>query len=103
MTHPDEMNDYLRPGTAAGAAATAPEPTSLRLVIEVTAGVLPGVPDLHHSRAYNMSTDEWEKAQEAGLEGSALAELNGQAAGYAALLQLQPDRLNWVRTEWVWL
>lgn len=78
-------------------------PLSLRLMIEVTAGVLPGTPDPAHSRGYNITSDEWEKAEEAGLTGPLLAELNGQAQGYAALLMLQPDALNWVRTEWVWL
>ncbi len=78
-------------------------PQTLRLSIEVTAGVIPGRPDLGHSRAYNMTTDEWEKAEEAGLSAEFLAELNGQAQGYAALLMLQPDRVNWVRTEWIWL
>jgi hypothetical protein len=85
-------------GGRAGRAMTA-----LKLTIQVTAGVLPGHPDPSYSRAYNMSTDEWEEAQEANLTGERLAELNGQAAGYALLLQLQPDRVNWVRTEWVWL
>lgn len=84
-------------------AATPRQPLTLKLMIEVTAGVLPGTPDPAHTRHYNMSSDEWEKAEEAGLTGPALAELNGQAAGYAALLQLQPDMFNWVRTEWVWL
>jgi hypothetical protein len=40
---------------------------------------------------------------EPGKQSEALATINGQAAGYAGLLMLQPDRFNWVRTDWLWL
>lgn len=32
-----------------------------------------------------------------------MADYNGRALGYAGLLMLQPNRVNWVRTEWIYL
>lgn len=74
---------------------------SARVIIEVLAGVIPGTPEPEFTRRFTMSSEEWQKAGDKQAEK--LAELNGRAAGYAALLQLQPDRLNWVRTEWLWM
>lgn len=75
---------------------------SAKLIIEVTAGLIPGKdPDPEFTRRYALTSSEWEAAAE--NTGPMLAELNGRAAGYALLLQLQPDRLNWVRTDWIWL
>jgi hypothetical protein len=38
-----------------------------------------------------------------GKMGDVLAQFAGKAQGYAMLLMLQPDTVNWVRTEWIWL
>lgn len=73
---------------------------SVRVIIEVAAGVVPGQPEPEFTRKFMMTAREWEQAGARQVEQ--LAQLNGQAAGYAALLQLQPDRVNWVRTEWIW-
>jgi len=76
---------------------------SARVVIEVVAGVLPGTPMPEHTRKWAITSAEWHAAGENGTQGQLLAERNGQAQGYAALLMLQPDALNWVRTDWIWL
>jgi hypothetical protein len=73
---------------------------SARVVVEVMAGVIPGQPEPEYTRRWTLSTDEWEAA--GTNQSAALAELNGRAVGYASLLMLQPDRLNWVRTDWLW-
>lgn len=76
---------------------------SVRLVLEVQAGVVPGHPEPEHTRQYVLTSRQWENAVQDGTTGPVLAELTGRAQGYALLLTLQPDRFNWVRTEWVWL
>lgn len=73
---------------------------SARVIIEVNAGVLPEKPEPEYTRRWAMTGREWQEAED---QGAALAVLNGQAQGYAALLMLQPDRLNWVRTDWIWV
>jgi hypothetical protein len=71
-----------------------------KFVVEVTAGIIPGRVDDAHTRRYVITGEEWADCPEpAGL----LAELNGKAQGYAGLLMLQPDYLNWVRVDWVLL
>lgn len=76
---------------------------SARVIVEVQAGLIPGQPDPEHTKRWALSSDQWQAVVDGGTEGPALAELNGRAQGYAALLMLQPDRLNWVRTDWIWL
>lgn len=73
---------------------------STKVIVEVMAGVIPGQPEEEHTRRWALSSDEWEAAGDKASEK--LAVLNGQAIGYAALLMLQPDRFNWVRTDWLW-
>ena len=77
---------------------------SARVVVEVVAGLIPGNdPDAEFTRRWVLTSQQWQAAEDAGKQGEALAELNGRAQGYAAMLMLQPDRLNWVRTDWIWL
>lgn len=71
-----------------------------RVAVEVLAGVVPTKPMPEHTRIYTISSDEWAEAGE--KQGELLAELNGKAQGYAGLLMLQPDHLNWVQTTWLW-
>lgn len=74
---------------------------SARVIIEVMAGIIPGTPMPEHTRRFVITSDEWHAD---GVNQSALlAERNGQAMGYAQLLMLQPEALNWVKTEWIWL
>jgi hypothetical protein len=72
-----------------------------RVAITVTAGVLPGISEDEFTRSWYISSDEWDAAADRASE--LLAERNGQAQGYAALLMLRPDRVNWVNVEWLWM
>jgi hypothetical protein len=72
-----------------------------RVIIEVVAGVLPEHPEPEYTKRWGITSDEWEAAGPNAPD--LLAERNGQAQGYAALLMLQPDRFNWVRVDWLWL
>jgi len=74
---------------------------STRVVIEVVAGVIPEQPEDELTRRYSITSEEWDA--EGANQSQLLAEVNGKAAGYAGLLMLQPDRVNWVRTDWLWL
>jgi hypothetical protein len=75
---------------------------SARVVVEVVAGLLPGRdPEAEFTRQYAITSAEWNA--EGADQSRLLAEVNGRAQGYAMLLMLQPDRLNWVRTDWFWL
>lgn len=78
-----------------------PEVERARVIVEVVAGLLPGKdPDPGYTRRYAITSAEW---QESSRQADLLAEVNGKALGYAGLLMLQPDRLNWVRVDWIWL
>lgn len=74
---------------------------SARVMIEVVAGVIPETPENEYTRRWAITSKEWEDAAENASE--LLAKRNGEAQGYAALLMLQPDRLNWVRVDWIWV
>lgn len=74
-----------------------------RLVLEVTAGLIPGKPEPELTRQYALTSSQWAQAGKDNIELPVLAEINGKAQGYAAALMLQPDRYNWVRLDWVWL
>jgi ribosomal protein L13 len=86
---------------------------SVRLVIEVVAGLLPGgKPDPQYTRKFAIFSDEWSAAREHDRTaepggGTAASELlasaNGRAQGYAGWLMMQPGAVNWVRTDWVWM
>lgn len=74
-----------------------------RVILEVRAGILPGTPDPAYTRRWHIGSDAWSKAEEEGQTGRLLAESNGAMMGYAGLLMLQPDILNWVTTDWIWV
>ena len=74
--------------------------SATRVLLSVQAGIIPGEPDPDLSRQWSISSDEWEAATDTL---ALLAERVGQMQGYAALLMLQPNRLNWVHVEWTWL
>jgi len=77
---------------------------SARVIVEVVAGLTPGQdPIPEYTRRWALTSQEWQTAKDNGAHSEALAVLNGKAMGYAGLLMLQPDRLNWVRTDWIWL
>lgn len=76
-----------------------------RVVIEVMAGIIPGKDPLpEFTKRWTITSKEWYEAGERpDGQATLLAEQNGRAMGYASLLMMQPDRLNWVRTDWIWL
>jgi hypothetical protein len=77
-----------------------------RCVIEVTAGVVPGKSEDEYTRQYAITEAQWSAAREAqvmGHEQALLAEAAGKAQGYAHLLMLQPNQINWVNVHWLWL
>lgn len=85
--------------------------TSAKCIIEVTAGIIPGEPEAKFTRRWAIASCEWEEAQAADANSDpehAFATyllLSGRAAQadeYARALR-NPARLNWVRTDWVWL
>lgn len=72
-----------------------------RVLLEVTAGLIPGQAMPEYTRKWAISSKAWHDPSKD--RGELLAEANGKMQGYAALLMLQPDRLNWVRTDWIYL
>jgi len=73
---------------------------SAKVIVEVVAGVIPEQPMPEHTKRWHISGKEWDEHHDPAI---LLAETNGKAQGYAAFLMLQPDRLNWVRTDWIWV
>jgi hypothetical protein len=81
-----------------------------RVLLEVVAGLIPERPEPELTRQWAITSREWEEAGkmsssdlEAGRQSELLAERNGKALAYANLLMLQPDRVNWVKSTWIWL
>jgi hypothetical protein len=70
-------------------------------LIEVTAGIVPGKPEKELTKQWAVSSEEWHA--DTAKQGELLSTRNGQAMGYAGWLMMQPDRVNWVRTDWIWL
>ncbi len=84
-----------------------------RAAIEVTAGLIPGQPVPEFTRRWAITSAEWQEANRLDDEratdfygatstGNVLADRQGAAMAYAQLLMFQPDRVNWVRVDWVW-
>lgn len=74
-----------------------------KIGVDVVAGVLPGIPEPEFTRQWFITSEEWQKAIAESESGQAklLSDMNGKAAAWAMYLMLQPDRFNWVKTEWV--
>ncbi len=77
--------------------------TQAKVLLEVIAGIIPNQPEPGLTKQWAITSDEWAAAFEDGTQSNLLAEMNGRVQGYAMLLMLQPDRVNWVRTDWIWL
>lgn len=88
--------------TAGPTQDQAKEAKPARVIIEVLAGIIPNQPEPEFTRRYAITSEEWNAAQGEN-QAMLLAERNGQAFGYANLLALQPDHVNWVRVDWIWL
>lgn len=72
-----------------------------RVIIEVVAGLIPGKqPDAALTRRWAITSQEWHGSED---QYSLLAERNSLASSYAQSLMMRPDRLNWVRLDWIWL
>lgn len=72
-----------------------------RVLMEVRAGLIPDVPMDELTKQYVITSEEWNDENTDQTE--LLAEVNGKMMGYASLLMLQPNQINWVTTAWIWL
>lgn len=74
-----------------------------RVGVDVVAGILPGQAneEVARMRQWFITSEEWNAADDTG-RAELLCDLAGKASAYATFLMLQPDRLNWVKVEWVW-
>lgn len=79
--------------------------SSVRIAIEVQAGVIPGQSMPEHTKKFFISSDAWYaqgqyegKQQEAKLE---ILKVYGFAQEYARNL-MNPQMLNWVRMDWIY-
>lgn len=68
---------------------------SAKLILEVHAGIIPGEPMSEYARQWSLSAEE---VQDAEAYGAAVG-----AASYYALTLQQPQIVNWVRFEWIYL
>lgn len=79
---------------------------SARILIEVTAGIIPGTPMPEYTKTFGITSDEWYaqgkyqgKDEEAKLE---ILKTYGFAQEYARNL-MNPMVRNWVRLDWIYL
>jgi len=73
-----------------------------RVGVDVVAGILPGTPMEEYTRRFFITSAQWNEGD--GIDQARLlADMNGKAQGWAMYLMLQPDRVNWVKTEWIWM
>lgn len=79
--------------------------TSVRVAIEVVAGLIPGTPMPEYTRRFIITSDAWYvqgayegKQEEARLE---ILKTYGFAQEYARDL-MNPQKANWVRMEWIY-
>lgn len=75
--------------------------TTARCGVDVVAGVLPGTPEPEFTRQWFITSEEW-YADEGKNQAHLLSDLAGKASAWATYLMLQPDRFNWVKSEWIW-
>lgn len=79
--------------------------TTIRIGIEVVAGILPGTPIPEHTKRFIITSDAWHaqgdyegKEEEARME---ILRTYGFAQEYARDL-MNPQRVNWVKMEWIY-
>lgn len=75
--------------------------SALKVQIVVEAGVIPGQPQAELTRTWHLTNDVIE-ACEADPADYRYMDICGAAMNYAANLQ-NPNRCNWVSTNWMWL
>jgi len=78
------------------------EESTARVALEVTAGVMEGTPLDEYTKRWYLSQVRWDVCDEQE-RAEQMAEIVGRAQGYALLLCMQPEMLNWVNTTWRWL
>jgi hypothetical protein len=84
----------------------------LKLIIEVSVGVVPGVPLSDLCRRWHVTDSNFEDAAKLAGEqsenGKAIARLeliarvSAEAAAYATSM-MRPDLNNWVKLDWLWM
>ena len=76
----------------------------VRCIVEVVAGLIPNQPmeEVAPRRRWVILSREWNAADDRG-KAMLLSDVAGQANGWAQYLMLQPNQLNWVQTNWLWL
>ena len=66
-----------------------------KLILEVMGGLSPGVPIDEYTRMWSLTSEE-------AKDPNTLLDAQGAAMNYCLWLQ-NPQRVNWVRLEWIWL
>lgn len=75
---------------------------SLKLSIEVVAGLVPGTPLPEYTRHWHWTSQDQELL--AGGDADALERwirMAGESREYAATIE-DPSKVNWVRRDWLW-
>lgn len=76
---------------------------SAMLIIEVVAGLIPGRDPLpEFTKRWAITSREWSGCKDDSHRIALLADRAALADHYASTLR-DPNRVNWVRTDWVWL
>ena len=73
-----------------------------RAGIDVHAGLVPGQPEPEFSRSWFLTERQWSDAPDQAAQDQLLVELAGKATAHGLELMRHPERLNWVKVEWVW-
>jgi len=79
---------------------------SARILIEVVAGIVPNTIMPEHTKQFSITSDVWyaqgeyeERKEEAQMEAM---KIYGAALEYMRSM-MNPQRVNWVRLEWIYL
>lgn len=75
---------------------------SLKLTIEVVAGIVPGTPMPEYTRRWHWTSQDQRQLSEGKAEArERWIAMAGESREYAASLE-DPARINWVRRDWLW-
>lgn len=75
---------------------------SVRAIIELTAGLIPGRPDPEYTQRRVITSREWYSTPDAD-KIMFLAVRLGEMHSKALLLSVDINRINWVRVDWIWM
>ena len=92
--HVQPNGEPLEPGSS----------VSVRCAWEVSAGLIPGIPESDHTRRWWVTSPDYWSAAEKGEEAlrALIEEKEAEARAYYEELR-NPNRWNWVRLDWVWI